>query len=141
MDDAFYHGMSPEQWRAIPPAQRLRLYLTGELGGDPPENFSGEDPRQTPPYSGMLVDPATLPPELQRVLLDAEPGLAGSPWSGEWKATDPDCPRHYRAPGDGGLTIGQIDDFCHRAAQWYEVTGLEVALLYDRQDGFRIELV
>lgn len=135
-------GFTPGEWASVSPADRLRLYLNGEMAMDPPENFRGEDPRRTPPYSGMLIDPATLPPALQRMLVEADPRLAGAPWSDQWEAGDPDCPRHYRAPDDGGLTIGEVDEFCSGAAQWYEIgNGLEVALLYDGEIGFRIELV
>lgn len=135
-------GFTPEEWKNIPPAQRLRLYLNGEMADDPPEGFCGEDPRETTPYSGMIVDARALPPDLQRMLLDANPALAGSPWSPGWSATDPDCPRHFRAPGDGGLTIGQIDDFCRGAARWFELPpGLEVVLTWSATEGFMVELI
>lgn len=135
-------GFTPEEWNNIPPAQRLRLYLNGEMADDPPDGFVGEDPKETPPYSGMVIDPAALPPDLQRMLLDANPVLAGAPWSPEWKATDLDCPRHFRAPGDGGLTVGEVDHFCNRAARWFCLAEhLEISLTFTPDHGFEIQVV
>jgi len=134
-------GFTLDEWRAIPPAQRLHLYLSGEMADDPPEGFNGESPFTVAPYAGMVIDPKTLSLDLQRVILEANAVLAGSPWSSAWKASDPDCPRHYRAPGDGGLTIGEVDDFCSGAATWYRLAdGLDVNLHYG-QGGFEIEVI
>lgn len=136
------YRLSDEEWDAIPADQRLKLILNGEMAEDPPEDFTGEDPRQTPPYSGMQVDPLSLPTHLQRVLAQANPALAGSPWSHEWQASNPNCPRHFRAGDDGGLTIGEVDDFCNAAAKWFNLPPeLEIVITWSPNHGFEIQVV